>query len=329
MTSVLVTGCAGAVGQGIIAGLSSANGNLRLIGSETDPYAAPFYLKDNKLEKVFHTTYVDSPEYIPELIEICRKEEVDIVFPGTDVELPKLAAGKEIFADYGAKVIVSPFETVEICRDKWLTFLHLEKAIPIVKSAVVEPDLHKAMNTTGFPAVLKPRVGWGSRVVYKVENIEEAMILAKNVNNPVIQTWLEGKEYTVDCMADKRGRIVCSVPRLRLKIFSGLSFEGVTVKNPKLIKLGTAIAENLEFYGPFNFQAKLVDGEPVVFEINPRFSGGGILTVRAGANIPLLSVQEACGCRSTGKVGFEEGVFFSRCFHEVIFRNSEVGIADG
>jgi carbamoyl-phosphate synthase large subunit len=316
------------VGQGIVAALSSAADNLRLIGSETDPYAAPFYLKNSKLTKVFNTTYADSPDYVPQLIEICRKERVDVVFPGTDVELPKLAAGKEIFADCGAEVIVSPYETVEICRDKWLTFRHLGKTMPIVKSAVSEPDLEKALNVTGLPAVLKPRVGWGSRVVYKVESVSEAEILVKRVSNPVFQTWLEGEEYTVDCMTDKRGCIVCSVPRLRLKIFSGLSFEGITVKNPKLIELGYRIAEKLKFYGPFNFQAKLVDGKPVVFEINPRFSGGGILTVTAGANIPLLSVQEACGCRPLGKVDFEAGVVFSRYFSEVVFRQSGVGVAD-
>jgi carbamoyl-phosphate synthase large subunit len=308
------------VGQGIVSALRNVPESLHLVGSETDPYAAQFHLENSGLSRVYHMSHVDSPDYVPELVNLCRDENVDVVFPGTDVELPKLAAGKEMFKSCGAKVIISPYKTVGTCRDKWLTYMHLVEKLPVVPSALGEVDLKGALNLTGLPAVLKPRVGWGSRVVYKVDSASEAKVLIKKVSEPVFQTWLEGDEYTVDCLADKKGRIVCAVPRLRLKIFSGVSFEGITVKNQKLIELASRIAEELRFWGPFNFQAKLVNGEPFVFEINPRFSGGGILTVKAGANIPLLSVQEACGLPIPRKVDFEEDVAFSRYFKEVFFK---------
>ena len=326
--TVLVTGCGGAVGQGIVEALSSVSNEILLLGSETDSYAAPFYLEKKALSKVYHTSHVDSPDYIPELINLCRNENVDVIFPGTDVELPKLAAGKESFADYGVKVIISPYETIEICRDKLLSFRHFANKVSIVRSASDDADLETALNFTGLPAVLKPRIGWGSKIVYKIESVAQAEILVKQIGKPVFQTWLEGDEYTVDCMADNKGKIVCAVPRLRLKIFSGVSFEGVTVKSPKLVDLGAKIAERLQFCGPFNFQAKFVNGEPFFFEINPRFSGGGILSVRAGANIPLLSVQEACGCPHSGKVGFEEGVAFSRYFSEVFFKQEGASVTN-
>jgi carbamoyl-phosphate synthase large subunit len=328
LVTVLVTGCGGAVGQCIVSALLDAIDSLRVIGCETDPYAAPFYLLNSGMSKVYHTSYGDSQGYIPELINLCRIENVDIVFPGTDVELPKLAASKKIFADNGVKVIVSPYETVEICRDKWLSYKHLSSKVPFVRSATGEDDLEGALNLTGIPAVLKPRVGWGSKQVYKVESVAETEILMKHFSKPLLQTWLEGEEYTVDCLADKKGKLVCAVPRLRLKIFSGLSFEGITVKNPKLIALGARITKELRFYGPFNFQAKFVNGEPVVFEINPRFSGGGILTVRSGANLPLLSVREACGNPLPDVVDFCEGIVFSRYFKEVVFTRAEVDVAD-
>ena len=161
--------------------------------------------------------------------------------------------------------------------------------------------------------------------MFRVQSAAEASILIREIDGPIVQTWLDGEEYTVDCLADRNGRVVCTVPRLRMKIFSGLSFVGVTVKNQKLIELGAKIAAKTQIYGPFNFQAKMINGEPVIFEINPRFSGSGILTVKAGANIPLLAVQDACGSTIPSEVGFVEGVAFSRYFDNVIFKMSVKG----
>ncbi len=37
------------------------------------------------------------------------------------------------------------------------------------------------------------------------------------------------------------------------------------------------------------------DGDPVIFEINPRFSGGIPLTIQAGADFPRMLVRMALG----------------------------------
>lgn len=320
LLTVLITGCGGAAGQCILKALRNAKDELRLIGSDADPYAAVFHLENSGLSKAYRLPYGDSQNYVSEVVALCRKENVDVIFPGTDGELMKLAASRKDLEKSGTKVIISPVESIKICRDKWLTFNHFSEALPIVRSALDENGVESALSFTGLPAVVKPRIGWGAKQVYKVRSAAEAQILIKEVSNPIVQTWLDGEEYTVDCLADRNGRVVCVVPRQRIKIFSGLSFEGVTVKNQKLIELGARIGAELPLYGPFNFQVKLVDGEPVIFEINPRFSGSGILTVRAGANIPLLAVRETSGCQIPSEVGFDEGIAFSRYFDEVVFK---------
>jgi carbamoyl-phosphate synthase large subunit len=320
LLTVLITGCGGAAGQGIVKALQIESNDLRLIGADADPYAGFFHLKDSGLSKGYCLPHADRPNYISEVIKLCRKENVDIIFPGSDSELTKIATHREDLEQLGTKVIVSTIESVMTCRDKWLTYSRLRKAVPVVRSALAEEGVGKALSFTGLPAVVKPRIGWGSKQVYKVQNTSQAKIILKEVNNPIIQTWLDGEEYTVDCFADKTGKPVCIVPRRRIKIFHGLSFEGVTVRDPQLVNLGIKIAAELPIYGPFNFQAKTVDGKPLIFEINPRFSGSGILTVHAGANIPFLAVQEACGMKIPNYVEFEEGVVFSRFFDEVFFQ---------
>jgi carbamoyl-phosphate synthase large subunit len=59
----------------------------------------------------------------------------------------------------------------------------------------------------------------------------------------------------------------------------------------------------MRFVGPINIQCRIVDGRPVIFEINPRFSGGIPLTIEAGADFPLMILQLAAGCRVKPVIG--------------------------
>ena len=49
------------------------------------------------------------------------------------------------------------------------------------------------------------------------------------------------------------------------------------------------------FIGAINIQCRIVDGRPVIFEINPRFSGGIPLTIEAGADFPRMLVDLVAG----------------------------------
>ena len=62
-----------------------------------------------------------------------------------------------------------------------------------------------------------------------------------------------------------------------------------------------ACAAALRFVGPINIQCRIVDGRPVIFEINPRFSGGIPLTIEAGADFPLMLA--AAGARPPRRAG--------------------------
>jgi carbamoyl-phosphate synthase large subunit len=324
--TVLVTGCGGAIGLSAVKALRMGSINLRLIGVDVDPYAACFYLKSKEipLHKAYIVPRADHPNYIPELINLCRREKVDVVFPCTDAELEKLSISKIEIAKSGTKIVISPAETIRVCRDKWLTYHHLNKYLPMVKSSLPDVGIEKALQFTGLPAIIKPRLGWGSRDIHKVESAEEAQIVISRIHKPIIQTWMQGEEYTVDGLTDRYGKVICIVPRRRIKILSGLSLQGITVRDKKLIELGEKITRCLNIVGPFNFQVRKINGEPKIFEINPRFAGTGILSVKAGVNIPLLAVKEACNMRITTNIDFDEGLVVSRYFEEVFFNISEL-----
>jgi carbamoyl-phosphate synthase large subunit len=330
MVTVLVTGCGGAVGLGVIKALRMGISDLRLIGVDSDPYAASFYSKSKeyRLSQSYLVPRADDPKFVRKIVDICRRENVDVIFPGTDAELEKLAISETKIAGYGTKIVISPLRTIRICRDKWLTYQHLNKHLPMVKSALPDGEIEKALEFTGLPAVVKPRLGWGSRHTYKINNLEEARIMINYVEKPIIQTWLEGEEYTVDGVTDRHGKPMCLVPRQRIKLLGGLSSEGVTVRDGSLIELGKKVTKHLKIIGPFNFQVKKVSGEPKIFEINPRFAGTGILTVKAGVNIPLIVLNEICDMKTPTSLDFIEGIAMSRYFEEAYFRIDEAKCYD-
>ena len=65
----------------------------------------------------------------------------------------------------------------------------------------------------------------------------------------------------------------------------------------------------------------MVDGRPIVFEINPRFSGGIPLTIEAGADFPRMLAQLALGRRVAPSIGrFRDHVWMTN-YEASVFRN--------
>ena len=109
------------------------------------------------------------------------------------------------------------------------------------------------------------------------------------VKGPVVQEYLDGPEFTIDMLCDFQGQPLSIVPRERVVIRAGVIDRGRTVRDYRLIDLARAIARvALPLAGPVNVQCRMVEGWPIVFEINPRFSGGIPLTIAAGADFPRI-----------------------------------------
>ena len=115
------------------------------------------------------------------------------------------------------------------------------------------------------------------------------------VPDPIVQEYLDGPEFTIDLFCDMQGVAIAAVPRERLVIRSGVTDRGRTVRDQSLIDLAVRCAEVLDFRGAVNVQCRVVGTTPVVFEINPRFSGGIQLTMAAGADFAEWTIRAARG----------------------------------
>jgi carbamoyl-phosphate synthase large subunit len=287
----------------------------RVIAADVEPLSPAVHTAD----AAYRVPLSSDPGYLERIVDVCWLERINLVVPTIDDELPLFGEAVSAFEPLGVRVAVSPAWTAKICNDKVGLCEHLRaRGIPAARSWLPQ-DLPAALT---YPLFVKPRFGRGSVQAYPVRNRRELDFFLDYVNDPVVQEFLDGPEFTIDllCGFDRVPRAV--VPRERLLIRAGVSDRGRTVGDPALVNLAIDCAAALEFVGAINIQCRVVDGTPVVFEINPRFSGGIPLTIAAGADFPRMLVDMARGHEVAPSIGrfrtdlwmtnYEEAIFLDR-----------------
>ena len=288
---VLVTAASRRVG--LVRALQAAQARLtprgRVIATDIDPFSPAVHLAD----AAFQVPRSDAPGYVDALLDVCDANGVGVLVPTIDDELETIAAAEPRFAAAGVVVMVPGVETARICRDKRLTAAHLEShGIRVARTWTL--DEARAADVRP-PLFIKPRRGRGSVGAFPIRTPAHLAFFMDYVSDPVIQEYLDGPEYTIDLFCDLTGRPLAAVPRERLVIRSGVTDRGRTVRDERLITLAKRCAEVLDFRGAVNVQCRIVDRVPVIFEINPRFSGGIQLTIAAGADFAEWTLRAGRG----------------------------------
>ncbi|WEX75626.1 ATP-grasp domain-containing protein [Sinorhizobium numidicum] len=278
---VFVTGAGALLGQGIIRALRRSTLKATIIVGDPSPLSAGLYWGD----AAHLIPMARDPAYLDRLGDLLRAERPDVLIPGTDVELPILAANREaIERAYGTKVIVSSPRVVSIANDKWLTSEFLRgKRLGFVPSCL-PGDEETLIEQFGFPLVVKPRIGArsiGFSVVRDREQLRRAIAEQPEI---VIQKYVgsETTEYTAGTLTFDGG--CCATIVMRRDLRDGNTYRAFAEPFPALNRAMVQAADALDAYGPANFQFRLDEGVPRIFEINARFSGTTAVRIHAGFN---------------------------------------------
>ena len=261
------------------------------------------------------------PGYIPLIKSICIRENVGLLIPTIDDELPIFGRHRYEFEKMGICVAVSSESTGHVCNDKYASYYFFkERGIPFARTWLPE-ELDR--ENLKYPLFLKPRSGRGSVGAFQIKNRGELDFFTGYVPGAVIQEFLTGTEYTIDVLADFEGRVISVVPRERMVVRSGVSDRGRTFRHSGLIDLAINAAEAMDLRGAANIQVKLEGDDAVIFEVNPRFSGGIPLTIAAGADFPGWLIEMCLGRDPKPRIGdFTDG-FIMACYEESLFLPSE------
>ena len=198
---------------------------------------------------------------------------------------------KHFFEEHGIQIIVSEIELIKTHRNKISTndfFNNLD---------INTPTIYNKDNLV-FPVFLKPIDGSNSNGIYRANNINEIKPSDLHSTNILILENIESEfydEYTVDLYYDRNSYLKCAVPRIRLKVVGGESFQGITKKN----EVFEFVKNKLHFLngaiGCLTLQLFSNKDEPkdiLGIEINPRFGGGYPFSLNAGANFPEFILRE-------------------------------------
>lgn len=241
-------------------------------------------------DEFFAVPRLSADNYIEKLLNKCLENDIRLVIPTIDTELPILTENRTTFFEKGINVIVSDSNVIEIGSNKCVTndffIMHGINCAKIYNKENLE-----------YPFFVKPVNGSSSKDIFLIKNDDDFFPRILKDSSLLCFEYLdhnEFSEYTVDCYYNRNGNLRCAVPRLRIETRGGEVSKGITSKN----SLVEFVFERLGFIegarGVLTWQFFVGKNNLDVFgiELNPRFGGGFPLSYKSGANYPDWLIKE-------------------------------------
>jgi len=306
--TTIVTGAGGAAGVAVIRELVSRG--VDVIATDADAGAVGLALADSCAT----LPRCDDPNFVPRVCDLAREWGARALISTVTEEMATLGRSADRLAAAGLSTWLAPPEAIEACRDKW-RFAELLRATKLAAPATA---LGSVDGLPG-PWIVKPRFGRGSRFVVSADTRSDIAWALGRVPQPIVQTRLSGREFTVDCLIDRDGSLAGAVPRWRIETKAGISTKGLTFESDAVLAGVRSLVAALALEGAANVQGFVGDDGAVSFvEVNPRFSGGLPLSLAAGADLVGEYLRAVTGhplrCQ---RLSFRAGVSMARYYQEV------------
>ena len=156
-------------------------------------------------DEYFISPLIYEDNYIDFLLNECKKRNINAVISLFDIDLSVLALNRNKFEKNNIKLLISNYDFIQICEDKYKTYKFLkDNKLPVIPSYVNKDSLISDIKNgiISFPIILKPRFGMGSIGLYIADNFDELNVLYKKCENSIKTSYLkyESKEYENECV---------------------------------------------------------------------------------------------------------------------------------
>jgi carbamoylphosphate synthase large subunit len=231
----------------------------------------------------------DKNHFIDELINIVIKEDIKIIFPSTDYELPVLSENRHIFKKQGAMVAVSELHLIHILRNKLTTH-----SLLFSNGFNVLNQIDFRSENIELPIIGKPAIGFGSKGIIEIHTQEDYKSLGpKNIKNYIWQPLIiEFTEFSVDFAICFDGNISPLIIRKRLKTAGGFAVITQSECEKKISSEMYRFAQLLSDKGGcgiFNVQIlKTLEGDCFFSDVNPRVGTSSVFSLGLSINLPLF-----------------------------------------
>lgn len=296
----------------------------------SDDLTVAFHYADHSV--VSPLIYDDS--YIPFLLDYCKTHRIDVLLSLFDIDLPVLAKYREQFSAIGTRMIVSAPELVDLCNDKWKTYLFLkEHGFAVPKTYLRLEDVIQALDRgeIHYPVIVKPRFGCGSIAVSVAEDEMALLYYFRRNTRTISKTYLKyesaavqeailyqeclhGQEYGADIINDLDGNFKTSIIKKKLAMRSGETDIAELVREEAIQSETDRLGKLTGHIGNMDCDIFLVGNTPYILELNARFGGGYPFSHMGGCNLPQaivnwcqgLDVPDSMLQAKTGIRGYKE-----------------------
>lgn len=225
------------------------------------------------------------------LIDYCNQNYIAYIIPTRDGELPFFAQNASVLKENGISVMISPYNVVQFCLDKYKFFEVLNSLnYPVIRTVY---DIEQLFCDS---YVVKERYGAGSRNIILNCSRQELIKHAATLDKAIFQPYVNGDEISVDLYVGKDGICKGVIARTRELVVDGESQITRTIHNEKLENMCAEIAEKMGIYGHAVFQV-LLDEQDIfhIIECNNRFGGASSLSLEAGLDSFYWFLMESYG----------------------------------
>jgi carbamoyl-phosphate synthase large subunit len=267
-------------------------------------------------DKFYTTHHIKDPEYVHSILEICKKNKINFVFPVHSSEISIFYSNMDLFNVANIKVAIPQMQDLDIFNNKSLfySFCTLNGL-----DTIETYDLHELNNKMSFPLYLKPKFGSSSNGHRIVKSIEElASFTETKSDDYILQNLVTAAEATVDCIrCFKTGKIL-TLPRWRIRVQDGKSTTAKAFYSEEINAICEKVLRLSKFFGACNLQFFKSEDIWKIIEVNPRMSAGGLpLATESGLNIPELLIKNLMYGQSLPNVEIEFSKSMYRYYTEV------------
>lgn len=263
--------------------------NGKIVATDISVTAPAIYMAD----KYYIVPRIDNDNYIPTILDICKKEEIQAVTTLIDPEIMILAEHRKEFEEIGVEVLAPYKETAELCFDKFRMFQYLKEKN--IRTVLTYGDIESfeegiAKKEIDFPVFVKPRRGSGSVGARKITNMDDLKDAMLEDSSLIIQEFMgDALDIDADIYVDTiSNEAVALFSKRKLETKIGGASKTVSFKDKKLNQFASKALEVFKFNGPIDMDLWCKDGEYYLSEINPRFGGGYLHAYGAGVDFIKL-----------------------------------------
>ena len=293
------------------------NGTGKVIATDCSNLAPAIYEAD----KYYITKRITENGYLEDILDICKNENIDTLFTLIDPEISLISKNIEKFKEIGVNPIVSDYDKVEMCFDKYKMYNFLkENNFKTAKSYTDKELFYNDLeeNKITFPVFVKPVKGSASLNINKVNSKEELDVIWKQADDLMIQEFMNGQEYGADVYIDMISKEpVLIFVKKKIKMRAGETDKSVSFKDDKLFELIKVFVKKAEFKGIIDIDIFEVNGEYYISEVNPRFGGGYPHAYESGINVPKMIINNINGIENVEQIGKYDEVIYMMKYNEI------------